>query len=69
MQLVVVEGVEPAEVARAVDAQTYARGLLYAQRRDVVRRSGTRRSVHTRWCGTARPSARWSRTSSRTVRG
>jgi superfamily II DNA or RNA helicase len=36
MQLVVVEGVEPAEVVRAVDARTYARGLLYVQRRDVV---------------------------------
>ncbi|MGH3934470.1 MAG: SNF2-related protein, partial [Pseudonocardiaceae bacterium] len=36
MQLVVVEGVDPASVSAAVDAQTYARGLAYARQRAVL---------------------------------
>ena len=35
MRLVVVNGIEADGVARAVDARTYARGLLFAQRRAV----------------------------------
>ncbi|MGH3822831.1 MAG: SNF2-related protein [Pseudonocardiaceae bacterium] len=43
MQLVVVEGVDPASVSAAVDAQTYARGLAYARQRAVL---------HMEWDGT-----------------
>ncbi|MGH3995993.1 MAG: hypothetical protein ACRDTJ_00840, partial [Pseudonocardiaceae bacterium] len=43
MQLVVVEGVDPASISAAVDAQTYARGLAYARQRAVL---------HMEWDGT-----------------
>ena len=36
MQRVVLDGVEPGSVVRAVDARTYARGVLFAQRRAVA---------------------------------
>ncbi|MGH3787801.1 MAG: SNF2-related protein [Pseudonocardiaceae bacterium] len=36
MQLVVVEGVDPASISAAVDVQTYARGLAYARQRAVL---------------------------------
>jgi len=35
MQQVVVDGVEPGSIVRAVDGRTYARGVLFAQRRAV----------------------------------
>ncbi len=44
MQLVVVEGVDHASVAPAVGAQTYARGVEYAQQRAVL---------HMEWDGAA----------------
>ena len=42
MQQVVLDGVEPGSVVRAVDARTYARGVLFAQRRAVGEME---------WCG------------------
>ena len=45
MQLVVVDGVDPASISAAVDAQTYARGLAYARQRAVL---------HMEWDGTDR---------------
>src|SRR5689334_12350330 len=49
MQLVVLDGVEPGSVVRAVGARTYARGVLLAQRRAVVEMEGdaTRAALYT----------------------
>ena len=49
MQHVVLDGVEPGSVVRAVDARTYARGVLFAQRRAVAEMEwdGERNALYT----------------------
>ena len=65
MQRVVLDGVEPGSVVRAVDARTYARGVLFAQRRAVAEMEwdGEHNALYTPRCTTAGPFTRRSRTS------